>query len=112
MQSSDTFIYIYIYISGFSNSYKLSVKKYSTVEIGCPFTTNENDNVAWYFEESTLIAIRKDVNPELKSKFKINGNLKLQILNFTEADQGRYMCQGVSGGKYQQCTVVLKLCSK
>ncbi|XP_052075217.1 uncharacterized protein LOC127712670 isoform X2 [Mytilus californianus] len=102
---------IFCILISFSNSYKLFVKKYSTVEISCQFTTNENDNVSWYFEESTLIAIRKDVNPDFKSKFKINGYFNLQILNFTEADQGRYMCHGISGGKYQQCTVILKLCN-
>ncbi|XP_052074863.1 uncharacterized protein LOC127712460 [Mytilus californianus] len=58
-----------------------------------------------------MIAVGKDINPNFTSRYGITDTSNLNILNFTDADQGLYMCQGVVDKEFQQHTVVVNLCN-
>ncbi|VDI68974.1 Hypothetical predicted protein [Mytilus galloprovincialis] len=86
-------------------------KKYTTVEIACPFIAIGNESVTWSFEQSTTISIGKVVNPKLKTKYTVTDTRNLQIVNFTYADEGRYTCQGFIGKQVRQDTVIVAVCN-
>lgn len=94
---------------------EIFVLQNTTVEIECPLTTT--DNMSWFYEK-TFLAIGNKINPsEFGQRFSISRNYigknyNLQIINFTDADQGRYRCQGEYGGKYKQHKVTVKICGK
>lgn len=83
------------------------VGKYATVEIECPFEPK-----SWFSDKSLSIVVGKDINPNFASKYGLGDVLNLLIYNFTDGDQGRYMCQGIVNGNFRQHTVVVNLCSK
>ncbi|CAC5407939.1 unnamed protein product [Mytilus coruscus] len=85
---------------------KLLVGKYTTVEIECPF-----EPMSWRSDKSFTIAVGRDVHPNLKSKYGIGDSLNLLIYNFTDGNQGRYMCTGILNKKFQKHTVVVNLCN-
>lgn len=97
-------------ISGFTYCEKLLVEKFTNVEINCPIKPNENENVSWNYKESRSIALGQNVNPEFGFKYGISNTFNLQISNFTNDDEGRYMCAGVVNGRYQQYIVTVNLC--
>lgn len=59
-----------------------------------------------------MIAVNRKVNSRFTSRYGISDTLNLKILNFTDADQGRYMCRGVVGENYEEYTVIVNVCSK
>lgn len=83
------------------------MEKHTTAEIVCPFIPE-----SWYRGTSTFIAFGRDVHPRYASKFSITDTFNLKIYNFTNDDQGRYMCQGVLAGEYKQQKFIVSLCSK
>ncbi|XP_063448327.1 uncharacterized protein LOC134727862 [Mytilus trossulus] len=93
------------------NCKKLFVQRDTTVEITCPFIATKNDYVTWCFEQSKIISDGKNVNPKFKTKYRVTNTGNLQILNFTDADEGRYTCQGFIGEKVRQDTVIVALCN-
>lgn len=86
---------------------KLFVAKYTTVEVACPFVPS-----SWYNDKPIMIAVNKTVNSRFTSRYGISDTFNLKILNFTDADQGRYMCRGVVGESYEEHTVIVNVCSK
>ncbi|CAG2248492.1 unnamed protein product [Mytilus edulis] len=86
---------------------QLFVKKYTSVDIACPFTP-----MSWYNDQSIMIVVGKDINPNFTSRYGITDTRHLNILNFTVADQGRYMCHGVVDMEFQQHTVIVNMCKK
>ncbi|VDI40431.1 Hypothetical predicted protein [Mytilus galloprovincialis] len=93
------------------NCKKLFVQRDTTIEITCPFFAAESDYVTWCFEQSKIISDGKNVNPKFKTKYRVTTTGDLQILNFTDADEGRYTCQGFIGEKVRQDTVIVALCN-
>ncbi|CAC5422036.1 unnamed protein product [Mytilus coruscus] len=93
-------------ISDVSYCRKLLVGRYTTVKIECPF-----ESKSWFNDKSSLIVFGRGVNPNLTSKYGISDSLNLLIYNFTDGDQGRYMCHGILNETYQHHTVEVNLCN-
>ncbi|CAC5407926.1 unnamed protein product [Mytilus coruscus] len=99
-------VFVFFFLISTTYCEKLLVEKHTTVEIACPFTPK-----SWYYDASTLIAFGRDVHPKYTSTYSITDTCNLKIFDFTDADQGPYMCQEVLAGEYQQHTVIVNLCN-
>lgn len=82
------------------------VKKYTSVDISCPFTPT-----SWYNDQS-IISFGRDVHPDFTYKYHLSDNLDLTIYNFTDTDQGQYKCTGIFDDEFKQNVVPVNLCCK
>lgn len=95
------------HISGVPSCEHLFVDKYTNVDISCPFTV-----VSWYNDQAIMIAFGRYVNPSFTFKYGISESFDLMVFNFTDTDQGRYMCKGIANEEFKQHAVMVNLCSK
>ncbi|CAG2211027.1 unnamed protein product [Mytilus edulis] len=102
----------------FVNGNQILVKEYTSVELVCPLSLNQSENVSlsWYYEESTPIAIQHTVNPAFKFKYKINDasneeKYSLTIFNYSKSDQGKYICEGIINSEHKFEIFTTYLCS-
>ncbi|CAC5407925.1 unnamed protein product [Mytilus coruscus] len=86
---------------------ELFVKKYTTVDIACPFTP-----MSWYYDQSLTITVGRNVHPNFTTKYGISDNFNLTVFNFTYTDQGRYICKQIVDEEFKQHAVMVNLCNE
>ncbi|CAG2239456.1 unnamed protein product [Mytilus edulis] len=58
-----------------------------------------------------MIAFGRYVNPSFTFKYGISESFDLMVFNFTDTDQGRYMCKGIANEEFKQHAVMVNLCN-